>query len=157
MATGNTPANGAGLNLGSFTGFARNGSNKGTAPEQQENAEFWLNIGYEVGIVNADGDDELMFVSLARGIPLDSIKPFEIGKTRSSNMAALRDAQNGLHESFMIEARKLEPGESKLLIVDSEIGLSVQIKRVRGEQAAPVENSLRKQIGFNRQPANQEA
>jgi hypothetical protein len=71
-------------------------------------------------------------------------------------MAQLRDAQNGLHEMFMGEAKKLEPGESKLLIIDNDLGLSVQLKRVKAEQEVPTENSLRKVVSFDRPAAQPE-
>lgn len=143
--------NGNGLNLSSFSGFNRNNNSNSGQQADQEKAEFWLNIGYETSVTNEDtGKEETIFVSLARGIPLDSIKPFDVSKTRSDNMAALRDAQNGLHESFMAEARALEPGEAKLLIVDADIGLAVQVKRVKAEQAIPEENTLRRVVSFQR-------
>ena len=50
----------------------------------------------------------------------------------------------------MAEANTLEPGEAKLLIVDEAIGLAVQIKRVKAEQAVPQENTLRKVVSFDR-------
>jgi hypothetical protein len=138
--------NGQGLNLRSFTGFNRE---QAADPIKDEAAEFWLNIGYETK-VNNDGVEETIFVSLARGIPLDSIKPFDVSKTRSDNMAGLRDAQNKLQESFMAEARTLAPGEQKLLIVDEAIGLAVQVKRVRAAQTAPTENALVRPVSFQR-------
>jgi hypothetical protein len=141
--------NGSGLNLSSFSGFDRNRNNSGQQAEQ-EKAEFWLNIGYETQVESDEGKVETIFISLARGIPLDSIKPFDVAKSGTANMAQLRDAQNGLHESFMAEARALEPGESKLLIVDADIGLAVQVKRVKAEQAVPQENTLRKVVSFQR-------
>jgi len=141
--------NGSGLNLSSFSGFDRNRNNSGQQAEQ-EKAEFWLNIGYETQVESDEGKVETIFISLARGIPLDSIKPFDVAKSGTANMAQLRDAQNGLHESFMAEARALEPGESKLLIVDADIGLAVQVKRVKAEQAVPQENTLRKVVSFDR-------
>lgn len=151
MATTNN-TNGGPLNLSAFSGFDRN--NRGGNSNQQsekDNAEYWLNIGYETSVKNSEtGEEESIFVSLARGIPLDSIVPFDVSKTRSSNMAQLRDAQNGLHEMFMGEAKKLEPGEAKLLIIDEAIGLAVQIKRVKAEQEVPAENSLRKVVSFER-------
>jgi hypothetical protein len=147
--------NGSGLNLSSFSGFDRNRNNSGQQAEQ-EKAEFWLNIGYETQVESDEGKVETIFISLARGIPLDSIKPFDVAKSGTANMAQLRDAQNGLHESFMAEARALEPGESKLLIVDADIGLAVQVKRVKAEQAVPQENTLRKVVSFQRPTAEPE-
>jgi hypothetical protein len=135
-----------GLNLASFAGLGRNASNNNTDNKQEE-AEFWLNIGYQTTVVN-DGNEEEIFVSLARGIPLDQIKPFDVSKARTTNMAALRDAQNQLHASFMSVATQLEPGASAIIITDETIGLAVQIKRVRGAMETPQENTLAKAIPF---------
>lgn len=144
-----------GLNLASFSGFNRD--NNGGPAAQQENAEFWLNIGYEVTVQNADsGADEIIFISLARGIPLDSIKPFDVSKAKTANMASLRDAQNKLHDMFMAEANKLAPGEAKMLIIDEAIGLGCQIKRVKAEQEIPQDNQLAKVISFERPVSNEQ-
>ena len=135
-----------GLNLSAFAGLG-NRTASGTTENKQEDAEFWLNIGYPTTVVN-DGEEEQIFVSLARGIPLDQIKPFDVSKARTPNMAALRDAQNKLHESFMQTAVQLEPGASAIIIVDETIGLAVQLKRVRGAMETPQENTLAKPIAF---------
>lgn len=135
-----------GLNLSAFAGLG-NRSASGTPENKQEDAEFWLNIGYNTTVVN-DGNEEEIFVSLARGIPLDQIKPFDVSKARTPNMAALRDAQNQLHDNFMSVAAQLEPGASAIVIMDETIGLAVQLKRVRGAMETPQENSLAKPIAF---------
>ena len=136
-----------GLNLSAFAGLGRNNASGNTTENKQEDAEFWLNIGYSTTVVN-DGNEEEIFVSLARGIPLDQIKPFDVSKARTSNMAALRDAQNQLHDNFMSVAAQLEPGASAIVIMDETIGLAVQLKRVRGAMETPQENSLAKPIAF---------
>ena len=137
-----------GLNLSAFAGLGNRTASGSNQENKQEDAEFWLNIGYETIVVN-DGIEELIFVSLARGIPLDQIKPFDVSKARTTNMAQLRDAQNQLHELFMSEVSKLEPGGSAIIIVDKKSGLAVQAKRVRGAMETPVENTLVKPIRFN--------
>ena len=64
-----------GLNLSAFAGLGNRTASGSNQENKQEDAEFWLNIGYETIVVN-DGIEEPIFVSLARGIPLDQIKPF---------------------------------------------------------------------------------
>lgn len=138
-----------GLNLASFAGLGNRTANSKENPSEnkQEDAEFWLNIGYQTTVATDDGD-QAIFVSLARGIPLDQIKEFDVSKSRTQNMAALRDAQNQLHSMFMTEANKLAPGEDKLVIIDETTGLSVQMKRVKGAVEAPTDNTLTKAIAF---------
>ena len=135
-----------GLNLSAFAGLGKTNNNN-NAENKLEEAEFWLNIGYETTVVN-DGEEEKIFVSLARGIPLDQIKPFDVSKARTNNMAALRDAQNQLHATFMNVATQLEPGASAIVIMDDTIGLAVQLKRVRAGVETPIENALAKPIEF---------
>lgn len=141
------------LNLAGFAGLSSRAASS-TAPEaaRQDDAEFWMNIGYPVELPsNVEGEEPtITFVSLARGIPLDQIKPFEVSKQRSSNMAALREAQNELHAAIMAEATKLEPGDSVILFGDENVGLCVQIKRVRGEVEAPAENALKRTFSFGK-------
>lgn len=141
------------LNLGAFAGLgSRNLSRSeervpGTR-DKRPPAEFWLNIGYPVALKDEDGNESITFVSLGLGIPLDQIEPFEVRKAGSSNMAALREAQNELHEAIMTEAQKLAPGDSVILFGDVNVGLCVQIKRVRGEVEAPAENPLKRTFNF---------
>lgn len=152
MSTNGNAATGR-LNLASFTGLAqRTATGNANESAKQEDAEFWVNIGYPVQLPsNVEGEEPSMtFVSLARGIPLDHIKPFEVSKQRSSNMAALREAQNDIHDAFMAEARKLAPGDSVILFGDENVGLCVQIKRVRGEVEAPAENPLKRTFSFGK-------
>lgn len=134
------------LNLADFARLGSN-NNSNTTADKQEDAEFWLNIGYETTVIN-DGEEEKIFVSLARGIPLDQIKAFDVSKSRTANMAQLRDAQNQLHAAFMEQAKQLEPGGSAIIINDETIGLQVQLKRVRGAMETPQQNTLAKQISF---------
>ncbi len=138
--------------LSTFAGLRNANQNNNTNTQELEQADFWLNIGYATTVTNKDEKgknvDEVVFVSLARGIPLDQIKAFDIGKARTTNMAALREAQNDLHDMFMAEAGKLEPGESKIIIQDDATGLGVELKRVKGAVEAPKENALKREIKF---------
>lgn len=142
----------ASLNLSGFAGLGRNLSqDNGPAngqTRQREDAKFWLNIGYQASVTNEQQEEEPVFVSLARGIPIDQIELFDVTKQRTPNMAVLRQAQNDLHGMFMTEANKLEPGQSKLLIIDETTGLAVELKRVKGPQEIPTENALSRQIKF---------
>lgn len=120
-----------------------------TGAVDRPKAEYWLNIGYMSSAPGEDGEpDRDVFISLSTGIPLDQAEIYDVAKARSSNMAALRQAQNELHEGFMSRAKALEPGESAIISYDETTGLSMEIKRVRGEQAIPVENTLKRSFSF---------
>lgn len=146
------------LNLGAFAGLGSRNlsrsderSNNGESRQKRPPAEFWLNVGYPVTLKDeTTGEESITFVSLGLGIPLDQIEPFEVRKAGSSNMAALREAQNDLHDAIMVEANKLAPGDSTILF-GQQIGdtvMCVQIKRVRGEVEAPAENPLKRTFSF---------
>lgn len=140
------------LNLGAFAGLGTRNLSRSEeridSKQKRPPAEFWLNIGYPVTLKEDDGTENITFVSLGLGIPLDQIEPFDIKRAGSSNMAALREAQNELHEAIMAEAQKLAPGDSVILFGDEHVGLCVQIKRVRGEVEAPAENPLKRTFNF---------
>lgn len=144
------------LNLGAFAGLGTRTLNRSSEErlpgsgnrDKRPPAEFWLNIGYPVTLKDEDGTESMTFVSLGLGIPLDQIEPYDVRKAGSSNMAALREAQNSLHDDIMTEAMKLAPGDSTILFGDAELGLCVQVKRVRGEVEAPTENPLKRSFKF---------
>lgn len=135
----------AGRNAGSslFSGMAQD---NGPANQNRTPAQFWMNVGYQVMLPDEDGNNVPTFISLATGIPLDGITPFDIGKSRTQNMAALREAQNNLHAVFMAAAEELEPGESRIVIADDSNGLAVEIRRVKGDVEAPAKNTLLREI-----------
>lgn len=122
---------------------ARSSSATSTAAEDRPKAQFWLNVGYVSEVKDEDGT--YRFVSLAQGIPLDNIESLP---TNSSNQgfAHFRQAQNELRDDLLAEAKKLKPGED-LIFDGGPNGLSIQLRRVRDEQAAPTgENPFRRRL-----------
>lgn len=116
-------------------------------PADRPKAEFWLNVGYDSGVKDEE-TGESRFVSLAAGIPLDSIEKL---KTNSSNrtFAQFQAARNELHDQVMAIAAKLEPGQS--VIVDTGTPLQVQIRRVREEieDLDSSDNQFVRNLGIN--------
>jgi hypothetical protein len=102
-----------------------NGSN-----EPFEKAEFWMNTGLEIQLTREDGTIEKKFLSLAKGIPLDKMAKLD---TSSSNedYAMFQQGRNDLYDHVMEIARKLQPGESKI------VDLQVEVRRTKSELPAP--------------------
>lgn len=119
---------------------------KSTATETQTKSEFWLNIGYPVEVETDDGVEE-RFISLPFGIPLDTMKPYEI-TTTSDAFAYLRMAQNDLLEAIMEAAHSLKPGESKVISAGEQ--LAVEIRRIKGERVdlKSGENPFARKLSF---------
>ena len=119
-------------------------SNAAAAPsDDRAKAQFWLNVGYVSNVKDEDGT--YRFVSLAQGIPLDSIESLPTN-SRNQNFAHFRQAQNELRDDLMEEARKLKPGED-VIFEGGPSGLAFQLRRVQSEQAAPQgENPFRQKL-----------
>lgn len=99
------------------------------APTQErEAAQFWLNVGYRTD------DPTYPFVSLAQGIPLDTIQALSI-TGRNEAFREFQSARNDLHAQIMTMAKGLQPGEDR--IFETENGLAIQIRRVDAAQEAP--------------------
>jgi hypothetical protein len=119
--------------------FARTFGNLGIPSNAQRTydrpkAELWMNIGYSTEIENEEtGKVEHRFVSLPRGIPLDTMEKVP---TNSPNQltATFQGARNDLLEQIMDAAKHLEPGEEK--IIGEAGGLQLQIRRVTGKARA---------------------
>ena len=94
--------------------------------EEQQKADYWLNVGYETQ------DPQYPFISLPLGIPLDNLTPTPL---RGSNQDYLEfvGAKNQLLELVMAKASTLQPGEETI------VNLQVQIRRVKAAEdvAAP--------------------
>jgi len=131
--------------------FARTFGNLGNPSSAQRTydrpkAELWMNIGYSTEIENEEtGKVEHRFVSLPRGIPLDSMEKLP---TNSPNRltAAFQGARNDLLEQIMDAAKLLEPGEER--IIGEAGGLQLQIRRVTGKVRAvkPSGNPFRRPV-----------
>lgn len=102
------------------------------AKEDRPKAQFWLNVGYESGVV-LEGEDKPRFISLPMGIPLDSMEP---AKTNGQNQVWLKQqhARNDLLEQLLEKAASLAPGETAVF------NLQVELRHVAEEQA-PVDPS----------------
>ena len=110
-------------------------ANSATAPAQDKpKAQFWLNIGYDSGVVDENGESR--FVSLPVGIPLDGMELLNTN-SRNKEFAAFQAARNDLYEQIMTAAKSLEPGQS-IILGDASEGLQVQLRRVN-DDAAPVD------------------
>jgi hypothetical protein len=103
--------------------------NKSSAPaanhSDKPKARYWLNIGYDSGVVDEDGQSR--FVSLPVGIPLDTQDRLPTN-SRNKDFASFQAARNDLLDQLMELAGGLEPGEDKVL------KLEVQLRRVNDEQ-----------------------
>ena len=126
-------------------------ANQNTAPaagskEQKPKAQFWLNVGYDSGIPDENGENK--FVSLPVGIPLDGMELLPTN-SRNKDFAAFQAARNDLYEQIMEVCKSLEPGESRIL-GDSSGGLQVQVRRVNDDAAAPdlATNQFAKKLQF---------
>lgn len=110
--------------------FVQKFGNKANNSNTQSNADkpkaqFWLNVGY-VADYQVDGEDHQKFISLAQGIPLDTIEPLP---TNSSNVefAAMQAARNDLLEQILAHAETLKPGE------ETALNLTIHLRRVKDE------------------------
>lgn len=110
------------------TTFGRRAATNNQGQENREPAQFWLNVGYRT-------ESELYpFVSLAQGIPLDTITALSI-TGRNEGFREFQAARNDLHAQIMSLAKALQPGEDR--IWECENGLAIQIRRVDAVVEAP--------------------
>lgn len=110
--------------------------------DDRPKAEVWINVGYTNDAM-LDDQGQPYFVSLAQGIPLDTIEPLPTN-SRNDKFAAFSDARNNLQEQLAQYAEQLQPGESRT------IQLEVQIRRVNAP-AAPIDsenNPLIRKLNF---------
>lgn len=109
--------------------FGNNAATKSAAPaaapSDKPKARFWLNVGYDSGVVEEDGQSR--FVSLPIGIPLDTQNRLPTN-SRNDDFASFQAARNDLLDQLMEIANGLQPGEDKVL------KLEVQLRRVNDEQ-----------------------
>lgn len=122
-----------------------------TAAPKREEAKIWLNFGYIKNFKNEQGEDDQVFVTIARGIPVDQIEPFDLTGSRAprnANMATLRRDQNKFLAAILGEAEKLEPGQSKIVAFDNDRNLGVELRRV-GNAAVPHEEDDNAPLPFS--------
>lgn len=100
-------------------------------------ANGWLNFGYTVVIAGAaEGETEERFVSLPVGIPVDTMEPLAIN-SRNQQYAQFQSARNDLLAQLKAALATMQPGEEKIVALDPQTGLSVQLRRVNDPAAVP--------------------
>lgn len=118
--------------------FGQNSKTSDAKGDDRAKAQFWLNIGYDSGVEDADG--KTRFVSLPTGIPLDTQEPLPTN-SRNAEFRAFQSARNDLMAQILDVAKSLAPGEEKIIAMGDN-GLAIQIRRVNEEQAEiPVETN----------------
>ena len=123
--------------------FGARSNTAAAAFDDRAKAQFWLNVGYVSNVKDEDGT--YRFVSLAQGIPLDSIESLPVN-SRNQSFAMFRQAQNELRDDLLTEAKQLKPGED-MIFEAGPSGLTFQLRRVQDEQAAPTgENPFRRRF-----------
>lgn len=142
------------LNLSDFANAnrqpapAQGGRRRKADGTEYEEAKIWINFGYIKRFKNEQDEDDQVFVTIARGIPVDQIEPFDLDRIRNSNMATLRRDQNRFLAAIMGEADKLEPGQSKIIAFDNDRNLGIELRRV-GDAAPPHEEDASAPLPFS--------
>lgn len=102
--------------------FPGNGVSSASSSEKKK-SEYWLSVGYE---------SEGRFISLSKGgIPLDNLEPERISNPESE-FGQILLAQNDLLDQLKKLASTLSAGETRMIP-----GLSVQIRRIKGDAPVP--------------------
>ncbi len=107
--------------------FGARSQNLGSGVNNQDRpkAQFWLNVGYDSGVEDAEGKSR--FISLPTGIPLDTQEMLPTN-SRNQDYRQFNSARNDLLKQIMEVAKTLQPGEER------ELNLTLQLRRVNGEQ-----------------------
>lgn len=106
--------------------------NNNAQKNERPHATLWLNIGYLSDVLDENG--EAKFVSLAQGIPLDTIEDLPVrGKNMEWNN--FQSARNDLRDQLIEIGNQLEPGECQYFDTDST--LIIQLRKVEVENVAP--------------------
>lgn len=100
-----------------------------SAKEERPQAKFWLNIGYEVAVKDADGVEGTRFISLPVGLPLDTQQHRVTRGT--GEVAQIISAGNDLLDDLIKAAQAIPAGETKL------VNLQIQIRHVQEASAIP--------------------
>jgi hypothetical protein len=115
----------SGVDFKKTFGTASAATPKANARDERPKAQFWLNIGYQAGVV-LEGEDEPRFISLPVGIPLDNVEPLPVN-SRNATWAAQQQARNALHDQIVDLAKTLAPGETRIL------NLQIELRHVNDE------------------------
>ena len=136
------------LNLAQFAGLNREAapvsgaqaSGNGQRADRPQ-AEYWLNFGYPKSYVDADGNEQVSWVSLGLGIPLDQVNEFDITDRKvapTPDMATLRQRQNKFRDGLLAKAKTLAPGEAVIVSFDKERNTGMELRRRAGASAPSV-------------------
>ena len=107
---------------------------KNTTKQDKPKAQFWINLGYGVEYVDAQGEDQERFISLPMGLALDSMEKVAVNSS-NQEYAAMQTARNDLHDQLMAKAQQLNPGE------ETTVNLTIQLRRVK-DDAEPISNDV---------------
>lgn len=111
------------------TKFGQQAAAAQPAKDDRPQAELWINVGYTSDIQDDQGQP--YFISLAQGIPLDTLEELPTN-SRNDKFAAFNAGRNDLQQQLMEFAENLAPGEARV------IQLEVQLRR-KNAPAAPID------------------
>lgn len=111
------------------TKFGQSAAATKPAQDDRPQAELWINVGYTSDIKDDQGQP--YFISLAQGIPLDTLEELPTN-SRNDKFAAFNAGRNDLQQQLMDFAENLAPGEARV------IQLEVQLRR-KNAPAAPID------------------
>ena len=106
--------------------FISNSKKNITANDERVSAKVWLNIGFVSEFKDEDGKN--VFISLPKGIPLDTMADIKVGN-KDSDYNNILQTKNDLKAMLLKAAESMQPGERQV------INLQVEIYKV----AEPVE------------------
>lgn len=96
-------------------------------------AKVWLNFGYVVQETLDNGSTESTFISLKDGIALDTMPDLPV--RGDSRMTFIQSARNNLRDQMLEVAATLKPGETRIVCMDANTGLAVEMRRVQDAKA----------------------
>lgn len=135
------------LNIANYAGINReaapvSGNSTGANGEKRPAAEFWLNFGYPKAYTDSEGNEQVSFVSLGLGIPLDQVTEFDLNDRKTCptpDMATLRKRQNKFRDALLAKAQTLQPGEAVIISFDKDKNTGIELRR-RMSASAPSVN-----------------
>lgn len=108
--------------------FINNSRKTITTNDERVNAKVWLNIGFVSEFKDEDGKN--VFISLPKGIALDTMADVKVGN-KDSDYNNILQTKNDLKAMLLKAAENMQPGERQV------INLQVEIYKV----AEPVERA----------------
>lgn len=120
--------------FGGNTNLTNQTTAKNTAKQDKPKAQYWINLGYGVEYIDAQGEDQSRFISLPMGLALDSMDKVAVNSS-NQEYAAMQTARNDLYDQLMAKAQQLNPGE------ETTVNLTIQLRRVK-DDAEPISNDV---------------